>query len=60
MTNQLQKRSVFLVLFIWCDGFFCLFRATPVAHGGSQTRGQIRAIAAGLHHSHSHAGSETH
>ena len=27
---------------------FCLFRATPVAYGGSQTRGLIRAVAAGL------------
>ena len=31
--------------------FFSLFRATPVAYGGSYTRGQIRAAAAGLHHS---------
>ena len=29
----------------------CLFRATPTAHGGSQARGAIRALAAGLHHS---------
>ena len=46
-----------------CLGFFVLlFRATPTAHGGSQARGQIRAAAAGLHHSHSHshAGSSTH
>ena len=34
---------------------FCLFRATPVAYGGSQARGQIGATAAGLHHN---AGSE--
>ena len=38
--------------------FPCFFRAAPEAHGGSQTRGRIRATAAGLHHSHSHAGSE--
>ena len=31
--------------------FFCLFRATRVAHGGSQARGRIRATAVGLHHS---------
>ena len=30
---------------------FCLLRAAPVAYGGSQTRGVIRAAAAGLHHS---------
>ena len=37
---------------------FCLFRAAPVAHGGSQARGGIGAVAAGLHHSHSNARSE--
>jgi len=29
-----------------------------VAYGGSQARGLIRAVAAGLRHSHSNAGSE--
>ena len=33
--------------------FFCLFRAAPVACGGSQARGLIQATAAGLHQSHS-------
>ena len=37
---------------------FCLFRAAPVAHGGSQAKGRIGAAAAGLHHSHSNMGSE--
>ena len=43
-----------------CSFFFFLsyFRATPVAYGGSQIRGLIRAIAAGL--CHSHARSSTH
>ena len=40
--------------------FFALFRAAPVAYGGSQTRGQIGAKVTGLHHSHSKAGSLTH
>jgi len=46
------------------EGFFCfvlfclLFRATPMAYGSSQVRGQIGAAAAGLHHSHSNEGSE--
>ena len=40
--------------------FFIFFRAAPEAHGGSQARGQIGAVAAGLHHSHSHAGSKPH
>ena len=40
-------------------GFFvCIFRAAPVAYGDSQARGQIGALAAGLHHSHSNVGSE--
>ena len=40
---------------------FCLFlfsRAAPSAYGGSQARGPIGAVAASLHHSHSHARSE--
>ena len=40
---------------------FCLFViswAAPVAYGGSQARGQIGAVAAGLHQGHSKAGSE--
>ena len=27
---------------------FCLFRAAPMTYGGSQARGLVRAIAAGL------------
>ena len=37
--------------------YFCLFRATPAAYGGSQARGPVGAAAAGLHHSHSNSGS---
>ena len=37
-----------------------LFRAVPVAYGGSQARGQIRATVASLHHSHNNAGFELH
>ena len=37
-----------------------LFRATLVAYGSSQARGQIGATAAGLSHSHSNFGSEPH
>ena len=41
---------------------FFLFAAAPVAHGSSQARGQIRAAAAGLHHSRSwgNSGSKPH
>ena len=43
-----------LVFVLFC---FVLFsRAAPAAHGGSQVRGLIGAVAAGLHHSN--AGSE--
>ena len=31
-----------------------------MAYGGSQARGLIGAVASGLHHSHSNAGSEPH
>ena len=37
---------------------FCLFRAAPVAYGGSQARGRIHTTAASLHHSHSNSESE--
>ena len=43
--------------------FFCLFafsRAAPMAYGGSQARGLIKAVAASLHQSHSNASSEPH
>ena len=42
-------------LFIY---LFLLFKATPMAYGGSQARGQIGAVAASLHHSHSYARSK--
>ena len=38
--------------------FFCPFRATPTAYGGSQARGPVGAVAASLRHSHSNAGSK--
>ena len=44
----------FLVLVL----VFGLFRASPSVHGISQSRGHVRATAAGLHHSHSNSGSE--
>ena len=46
------------ILFIWFFYFFVFSRAAPMACGGSQARGPIRAVAAGLHHSHSNMGSE--
>ena len=35
-------------------------RLHPTVYGSSQTRGQIKAVAHGLHHSHSTMGSEPH
>jgi len=32
--------------------FLFVFFAAPLAYGGSQARGRIRAVAVGLHHSH--------
>ena len=42
--------------------FVCLllFRAKPMAYGGSQARDQIRSTAAGLRHSHINIESEQH
>ena len=37
--------------------FFFLFRAKHAAYGGSQARGRIGSVAAGLCHSHSNIGS---
>ena len=44
-------------LFIY-DFLLVFFRAAPVAYGGSQAMGLIRATAAGLHHSHSNIRSK--
>ena len=51
--KDLPSRSFFFLSF-----FFLLFGAALAACGGSQARGLIGAIAAGLHHSHSNMGSE--
>ena len=48
------KNFYFYLFFL----IFGLFRATPVAYGGSQARGRIGAVATGLRQSHSNAGSE--
>ena len=43
-----------------CTANHFFFRATPVAYGSSQARGQIRAIATSLFHSHSNSRSKLH
>ena len=47
---QLSKLFFFLT--------FCLFRATPLAYGGSQARSLIGAVASSLRQSHSNARSK--
>ena len=56
----LLREETLLSLSLTPPFFFCLFRAVPLARGNSQARGQIGAVAAGLHHSHSNTGSEPH
>ena len=53
----LATKSVLQVHEFICFFFFFL-RASSVAYGGSQARGQMRAVVAGLSHSHSNARSE--
>ena len=47
-----------ILFFFFLSFFFAISGAAPAAYGGSQARGQIRAVAAGLHHSHSNAESQ--
>ena len=47
----------FILFYLFIYLFFAFSRAALVAYGGSQFRGRIGAVAAGLHHSHSNAGS---
>ena len=36
-------------MWLFFFGSFCVFRATPMAYGGSQARGPIGAVATSLH-----------
>ena len=52
--------SIFICVIAWIRIsilFIYFFRVTPEAYGSSQGRGQIGAMVAHLHHSHSNAGS---
>ena len=48
-----QEKQFYVFFFFFF--FFCLSRAAPAPCGGSQARGCIGAVAAGLYHSHSHS-----
>ena len=50
-----RKRVIWVPSNLELFSSFGLFRATPIAYGGSQARGRIGAAAACLHHSHSHS-----
>ena len=50
--------SLSLFFFLFCFVCFGHFRALPAAYGGSQIRGQIGAVDAGLRQSHSNTGPE--
>ena len=62
--QHLQWAHIYLFyLFIFLFIFFVVVAISwgaPAAYGSSQARGQIRAAASGLHHSHSNARSEPH
>ena len=54
-----------LLEFVYCKlipllFFFFFWGGASRAHGGSQARGQIRAVATGLHYSHSNTRSKLH
>ena len=51
--NKMPYPSIFFFLFFH-------FSAAPIAHAGSQARGEIGAVAAGLHQNLSNTGSEPH
>ena len=66
MLRQMEKFHSFLCvssITLCIDLFICLFafsRAVPAVYGGSQARGLIEAVDAGLCQSHSNWGSEPH
>ena len=50
---------IYFILFYFVLFYFiCPFKAIPMAYGGSQTRGPIRAVATNLCQNHSNAGSK--
>ena len=53
ITFNQYSRLFYFILF-----YFLSLRVAPAAYGGSQASGRIRAVVAGLHHSHSNTGSE--
>ena len=56
--GYLHYRACSQLHFLLWLSFFAFSRAAPVAHGGSQARDLIGAVATGLCQSHSNMGSE--
>ena len=54
--SQFKKKFLCVSFFI----FMPFLGPLPAVYGGSQARGRIGAVAAGLRQSHSNAGSESH
>ena len=52
MSKSVCRRGLLGFCFLGFFFFLSFFRATPAAYGGSQARGLIGAVAAGLRHSH--------
>ena len=53
--NLLEYGVLFLFIYLF---IFVFFRAAPAAYGGSQARGLIGIVAAGVHQRHSNARSQ--
>ena len=51
------SHKYFILIYVMLCYVIAISRAAPVAYGGSQARGRIGAVAAGLHQSHSNSGS---
>ena len=53
-----RDNTLLTIWYLFFLDLFFFFRAAPLAYGGPQVRGRIRAVASGLRHSHSNWGSE--
>ena len=58
VAQQVQNPTSIQRMWGFCLFVFVFFRFALAAYGRSQARGLIGAVAAGLHHSHSNAGSK--
>ena len=56
--NNIKKILIVCMYVCMYLFIYCLFTDTPLAYGSSQAKGPIGAVAAGLHHNHSNAGSK--